>query len=51
MFGGGRERLAARGEGSRGWLLFDLTIFLSPTDNLQVPQLSAIKCMKSYEET
>ena len=51
MFGGGRGRLAARGEGSGGWLWFDLTIFLSPTDDFQVPQLSAIKCMKSYEET
>jgi hypothetical protein len=51
MFGGGRGRLAARGEGSGGWLWFDLTIFLSPTDDFQVPQLSAIKCTKSYEET
>jgi hypothetical protein len=54
MFGGSRGRLAARGEGSGGWLWFDLTIFLSPTsptDDFQVPQLSAIKCMKSYEET
>ena len=51
MFGGGRGWLAARGEGSGGWLWFDLTIFLSPTDDFQVPQLSAIKCMKSYEET
>ena len=47
MFGGGRGRLAARGEGSRGWLWFDLTMFLSPTDDFQVPQLSANKiCMK-----
>ena len=51
MFGDGRGRLAARGEGSGGWLWFDLTIFLSPTDDFQVPQLSAIKCMKSYKET
>ena len=56
MFGGGWGRLAARGEGSGGGGggggdFGDLPFFLSPTDDFQVPQLSAIKCMKSYDKT
>jgi hypothetical protein len=49
MFGGGWGRLAARGEGSGGGdgrvTLVWSPLFLSPTDDFQVPQLSAKKCM------
>ena len=56
IFGGGWGRLAARGGGQRRWRRIGdfglISLFsISPTDDFQVSQLSAIKCMKSYEET
>jgi hypothetical protein len=43
MFGGGWGRCGDLG------LISPFSI--SPTDDFQVPQLSTINCMKSYEET